>query len=140
MKEASSLLRTKGLRATPGRIGLLESLIRHGTPISAEELHGAHTDLDLVTVYRTLQSFVSTGLACEVRFKDAHVRYEFAKDAHHHHVVCTRCGVVNELPTCDFASLEKDVLKKTDNFASIEEHALEFFGTCSVCARTSPSQ
>lgn len=129
------LLRAKGLRATPARVALLSALMRARGPLSADDLHAKVPSADLVTVYRALQNFTAAGLVREVRFKDATARYEFAHGAHHHHLVCTGCGMIDELPECDVAALEQEVLAKSKRFAAIEEHALEFFGTCAVCAK-----
>lgn len=128
------LLRQEKLRATPHRIALLTALAKAGKPLTAEELHGKGT-ADLVTVYRTLQSLLKARLVREVRFKDASVRYEFVHGEHHHHLVCTSCGVVDELPECDVRSLETKALAASSMFASVDEHALEFFGTCVGCAK-----
>jgi Fur family ferric uptake transcriptional regulator len=132
--EAETLLKEKQLRATPHRVALLSALLSSHRPVSAEDMHKKISGADLVTIYRNLQSLVAQGLAREVRFKDSTVRYE-AAGLHHHHLVCTTCGTVDELPECDIHSLEKEVLKKSDTFASINEHQLEFFGTCTVCAK-----
>jgi Fe2+ or Zn2+ uptake regulation protein len=132
--EAEALLKDKGLRATPHRVALLAALYASSRPVSAEEMHKKISGADLVTIYRNLQSLAAHGLAREVRFKDSTVRYE-AAGLHHHHLVCTTCGIVDELPECDIHLLEKEVLKKSDTFASIDEHQLEFFGTCTVCAK-----
>lgn len=131
----SELLRGRGIRPTPRRVMLLDALIAFARPVSAEELFARVKKADLVTVYRTLESFAHSGLVREVRFKDTTVRYELAEKNHHHHLVCTNCGIVDELPECDLRSLEAAVLKRSKKFRSLEEHALEFFGTCVSCAK-----
>lgn len=134
MNEAQALLKRNGLRATPKRLKLIEILSKSAKPLTAEDLHAKARGIDLVTVYRNLQSLVAAGLVREVRFKDASVRYESAESGHHHHLVCTDCGTIDELPGCDIEMLEKQALRKSGKFARIEEHALEFFGTCRACA------
>lgn len=125
-------LRAKGLRATPKRILLLAALERAHKPQTAEELH-AKVKSDLVTVYRNLQSLVTAGIVSEVRFKDASVRYEISH-GHHHHIVCTTCGAIEELDACPTSSLETEALRASSRFSRVEEHALEFFGVCRSCA------
>lgn len=130
------LLRGNDIRPTPRRVALLDALITAARPIAADELHARVKKVDLVTVYRTLESFVTADLVREVRFKDDVVRYELAERAqHHHHLVCTRCNRVDELPDCNLHALEASVLKRSKNFISVDEHALEFFGTCVTCAK-----
>ncbi len=130
------LLRARGIRPTPRRTALLDTLSRTSIPITAEMLHKCVPKMDLVTVYRTLESLVAARLVREVRFKDAIVRYEIAEEhRHHHHLVCTRCGTVDELPECDLQQLENTVLRRSKKFARVDEHSLEFFGTCVSCAK-----
>jgi Fe2+ or Zn2+ uptake regulation protein len=126
------LLRSNGLRATPQRIALLRALERAHKPLTAEELH-AKTNADLVTVYRNLQSLVKAHVVHEVRFKDASVRYELSH-GHHHHIVCTSCGVIEELESCNTSPLDRHALEKSKKFTLINEHSLEFFGICRSCA------
>jgi Fe2+ or Zn2+ uptake regulation protein len=130
-------LRAKGVRPTRRRIALFDALRAYARPVAADELQvRVKVQTDLVTVYRALESFVTAGLAREVRFKDATIRYEIVEGVHHHHhVVCTGCGTVDELPNCDIRSLEKAALRTSEKFTSIHEHTLEFFGTCVSCIK-----
>ena len=128
---AETILKEAKLRATPKRVALLSALQSARSPRTAEELHKA-VKSDLVTIYRNLQSLVGAGIVSEVRFKDSSVRYELAH-GHHHHIVCTGCGAVEELDGCDNSPLESQALRASERFSRIEEHALEFFGVCKSC-------
>ncbi len=129
------ILKSKLLKATPTRLTLLDALRNAKTPLTAEELHRITQKGDLVTVYRGLHSFLNARLVREVFLKDSPARYEFADSHHHHHLVCTGCGVIDELPNCDVQDLERLALKSSRRFACIAEHSLEFFGSCKTCAR-----
>lgn len=128
------ILRDAGVRPTLRRGAIYDALAGTDTPKSAESIH-RKVKSDLVTVYRTLETFVGAGLAREVRFKDDVVRYELAEKRHHHHLVCTSCDRIDELPYCDVAAIEKQALRASKNFVRVHEHALEFFGTCASCAK-----
>jgi Fe2+ or Zn2+ uptake regulation protein len=132
--EFRSALKKSGLRVTPHRIALTHALATAHSPKTADELHARIKNADLVTIYRNLQNLVAANLIHEVRFKDGKVRYELARDDHHHHLVCTGCGTVDELEGCGATGLESKVLTQSQNFASVDEHSLEFFGTCKGCA------
>lgn len=132
MSDHTAILRSAGLRATPQRLALLLALGNAKRPQTAEELH-AKADADLVTIYRNLQSLAKAGVVHEVRFKDASVRYELSH-GHHHHIVCTSCGFVEELESCDTLPLDRETLEISKKFARINEHSLEFFGICRSCA------
>lgn len=130
------LLKLKFLKVTPSRVALLDALRETKNPLTVEELHKkSATQSDLVTVYRGLESFLIHRLVREVRLKDDPMRYEYAAEHHHHHLVCTGCGIIDELPSCEISELENVALKHSRRFASISEHALEFFGTCQACTR-----
>ena len=130
---STTLLRNVGLRATPGRIALLNALMAESRPLTVEELHAKVPQTDLVTVYRTAQSFVERNLVQEVQLKKEPVRYEFFSGMHHHHLICTGCGTIDELPECDLGKIEQAVLRKS-SFASVNDHSLDFFGFCRACA------
>lgn len=132
MSDHASILRGAGLRATPQRLALLHALGKAKSPQTAEELH-AKADADLATVYRNLQSLVKAGVVQEARFKDASVRYELSH-GHHHHIVCTTCGAIEELDGCNNSPLEQQALRASEKFSRINEHSLEFFGICRSCA------
>ncbi len=135
MEQAAELLRSAKVRTTTHRIAVVHELMRAKKPLTAEELRTRVKSADLVTIYRALEQFNKAGIAHAVRLKDGVVRFEISHGHHHHHLVCTRCGEIDELPDCDVRSLEKNALASATRFASIEEHALEFFGTCTTCAR-----
>ncbi len=138
MSDASRrFIQKLGMRATESRVRILESLQGAVRPVSAEEIHNDVGICDLVTVYRTLQRFVHTLSVREVYFNDGVVRYEFMHGGleHHHHVMCSSCGLIDELPSCTVGALETAALSKSGRFARIHDHSLEFFGLCVSCAK-----
>lgn len=96
----------------------------------ATKLREKKIKIDKVTVYRTLENFVKLGLVVETRFKDNISVYELADHEHHHHVLCEKCGRIEDI------SLNEDLLieaaKKSSSFI-IKSHHLEFFGLCRKC-------
>lgn len=130
MDPASSVLKERGIRATSGRLRLLERVRRLSHAATAQELHRPQEE-DLVSVYRNLALFVEAGIVREVRVPGAAVRYEDAQRGHHHHVVCTGCGQVAELPECDSAqhALPHDV----PGFERVDGVSLEYSGVCRKC-------
>lgn len=133
--DVASLLKDVGLRATPKRAALLESLTKAATPLTAEELHRKIRGMNLVTVYRNLQSLSEAGLVRLVRFNDNIVRYESAGHGHHHHLVCNSCGTIEDIAFCPAATIEEEALRASKRFASIKTHAFELFGTCDTCIK-----
>jgi len=131
----SEALRSRGLKATPIRLALLEELEKQTEPLSIDELISKlPKSTDKVTVYRAMESFVEHGLARQVNLRHGHADYESALLPDHHHLVCTTCGRMEDFEDCGIDKLVKNVLAEHPNFASVQDHALEFFGTCKKCA------
>ncbi len=127
------LLGRHSLRATDGRVRILEILKAAEQPVSAAEVHErlGENRPDLVTVYRNLERFTAISISRSVQLGDGVRRYELADRGHHHHLVCTTCGTVEDLPSCDVAPLERLAFHK--HGFRVASHLLEFFGTCQTC-------
>ena len=126
-------LKSAGLVATKQRITLLERLTNASRPLSVEELSKKmQQHMNMTTVYRALDQLVEAGLVRRLDLRDNHARYEVA-GKHHHHVVCTSCGDVADVSVCLPRSFFTRVRTSQKQFATIEDHALEFFGTCVQC-------
>lgn len=135
VSEAAQRLETCGHRATPQRMAVVTALMAQRTYVTARDLHAAlrrvQPHLGLATVYRTLELLVETGLAESFPQPNNELRYAYCSARHHHHLICTRCGFVAEVPGCALQAVERD-LELQSRFA-ITDHALTFFGTCHEC-------
>lgn len=138
-EDNATLLRKKGFRATPGKLRILSALQESQEPTSIAELSKKlKKKVDVVTVYRALESLVNAGLVRRVDLHHPHAHYEYVDETeHHHHLVCRLCGKVEDVESCDPMHLEGRVLRKSKEFASIETHAMEFFGVCKDCIKKS---
>lgn len=123
----ATLLRERGLKATPARLRVLSALAGLHKPAGIQELSSAANlrAMDTVTLYRALDAFMKAGLVREVNLRHGHADYELA-DWHHHHAVCTSCGTVEDLDWCPVG------VAPVKRFAVID-HALELFGLCRAC-------
>lgn len=106
------------------------------SPLTAEEIYkklkGDSVDIDLASVYRTLELFIKFGVIKELFFNDSIKRYEIIDhNDHHHHLICTECGSIEDIAL----SLEKKFIKEIKNKSKfkVEKHSLEFFGICRKC-------
>ena len=140
MKEAAidlkEALKKAGFKATPGRLQLLEVLSKVDEPLSVLKIQKRlNNKLNEVTLYRALEVFAVAGLVRRVDLNHDHAHYELALGrAHHDHVVCTMCGVVEDVEGCALAPFQKMALKSS-HFKSIYSHNLEFFGLCRTCSK-----
>lgn len=82
------IFRNKGLKATPQRIAIYQSLLESHEHPTAEKIfeHIKHfvPGLSLGTVYKTLDMLVEFDLARKVLTEDNFRRYDAKTEAHHH--------------------------------------------------------
>jgi Fur family ferric uptake transcriptional regulator len=132
--ESRALLSRHRLRPTAGRLGILDLLASSGSPLSAAEVHEGLGDgrPDLATVYRNLERFAAASIVRPVRFEDGARRYEIAGGDHHHHLVCTTCGEIEDLASCRIEPFAEAALHR--HGFQVASHSLEFYGTCRKCS------
>jgi Fe2+ or Zn2+ uptake regulation protein len=133
----AELLRTAGLRATPGRIQLLKVLEKEPQPLTVYEiedkLKGA---MNQVTVYRALEALHVARIVKRVNLEHDHAHFELsAGREHHHHAVCRNCGHIQNIEVPHSSKPESEALKRASDFSSLDSYSLEFFGICKKCAK-----
>lgn len=131
-------LRAAGLRVTGARCAVLEALDASSDPMTAgtlaQQLRDGGLAIDLVTVYRTLDLLVGTGLLMRVDRMDEGWRYAPCS-RHCHSIICRACGRSATLNRCEMAQLDRSVERST-GFSAIT-HTLQFAGICPDCTKES---
>lgn len=132
-----SELRARGFRMTPQRMMVLEAVEASDDHISAEEIfrqaHAKYPYLNISTVYRTLELLKSEGLVAESDLGGGRLVYHPAGKAHHHHLVCRKCGGVQDVDESVFDRLSLELKQKYGFIAELEHMAI--FGTCKKCKK-----
>lgn len=129
-------LRNAGLKVTLPRIKILQLLenspLRH---LSAEELHRAlqqaGDDVGLATVYRVLTQFEAAGLVVRHHFEGGHSVFELNQGEHHDHLVCVKCGHVEEFVDTQIEERQQSIAEHYGY--KITDHCLNIFGICVAC-------
>lgn len=133
--EILSKLQQQGFRITPQRTMILEAVENADDHISAEEIYtivcAKFSNVNISTVYRTLELLRGLELVTETDLGDGRVRYHSIKKAHHHHLVCQKCGEIIDMEESIFTPLRNSLFKEYGFEADI--HHLAIFGTCSKC-------
>lgn len=134
-KQSKDQLKHSGLKITPARVKMLDIFKHAKTPINAKQIARQlrSADVDLVTVYRNLETLTEQKIIAEVNLKKDEAHYELA-GTHHHHIVCERCGKIADVGNCGIHKLQYQIMKK-HGFAKINRHELEFFGICKNCSK-----
>lgn len=133
-------LKQKGIRLTRQRQILLELIDRSGEHLDAERLYHMAKELDpklnRVTVYRTLKMLKEGGLVDELDLMhvdgDQHY-YETRMKKEHAHIICLRCGKVEEFFGEPLNKLRRQV-ESHFGFEVILQRT-EIGGYCSHCQR-----
>ena len=149
-------LKAQGCRTTAPRRALLRLLADTREPLSVPEMHAAVNagsmgkanksseaedkkneggdETNLVTVYRFANLLVEMNLARRIEFGEGFYRYEKEESQtgpHHHHLVCQKCGKIEDFEGCDLGGLIGRLENET-GFV-VQKHQLEFFGACADC-------
>ena len=127
------------IRYTAGRRLTTRALLDLAGPVTAAQLHDElERTVPLSSLYRTLAVFDQAGINQRTHDADGVARYELAEWllGHHHHLVCNRCGAVEDVPVN--AEVEERVAGTVEAIA--EEagflptgHRIDIEGVCRVC-------
>lgn len=94
---------------------------------------------DRVTLYRMMQDFERVGIVRQIDLRQGMAFYEImpGKGHHHdhHHIVCTQCGIVEDVEECFLHDSIKKVVKKSKKFSASYDHTFEIFGICKSCTK-----
>jgi Fur family ferric uptake transcriptional regulator len=130
-------VRQHGLRMTRQRVVILQTLCELGGHASAEEVYEQATlhrrDMDLSTVYRTLERLRDLRILSQTDLGRGHAEYEVVTDEPHHHLVCQGCGQVIDLDHTYLATSE-EAIRQDFGFEPIFDH-FAIFGWCRACKR-----
>jgi Fe2+ or Zn2+ uptake regulation protein len=139
-RQIENRLGSHGVRYTKGRQAVVAALARADGPKSAEELHrdlGARVPLS--SLYRSLTVLEEVGVVAPHHGSKRLTRYEIAEwlAGHHHHLVCTECGQVEDVEIAP--EDERHLRQLIDHVSSAasftpSDHSLEIEGRCMGCS------
>ncbi len=132
-------LRNAGLKVTLPRVKILEILERSDQRhMSAEDMYKAlldsGEDIGLATVYRVMTQFETAGLVTRHHFEGGHSVFELNQGNHHDHIVCVKCGRVDEFMDSEIEKCQKQIAIAKGY--EITDHSLYLYGICGNCRKT----
>lgn len=135
----ADLLRSKGLKVTPRRLRLMTLLAQAQQPMSVGDLRAKIKEtpdsVDAVTLYRALEALATAGIVRRVDLRHGHADYELIVPGnHHHHLVCTDCGVLESFSDDFCNALAERLVEQSSGFKTVTAHSMEFFGRCVHCS------
>lgn len=126
------LLSEHGHRVTSPRRRVIDAVLGHERPFTAEQIVAEAPDAGRATVYRTLELLASVDVLNRILQADGHPAYVVGSPGHRHHLVCSGCGATVSFTACPVDELVEN-LRESTHYA-IAGHHLEVFGTCPTCS------
>lgn len=131
-------LKKAGLKVTLPRMKILEILDEGDTRhFSAEDVYkqllDAGEEIGLATVYRVLTQFESAGLVNRHHFEGGHSVFELNRGPHHDHILCVRCGRVDEFVDETIEELQEAIAQRAGY--RMTDHSLYIYGVCEDCQK-----
>ncbi len=136
MPAESQDIKEAGLKITLPRVKILQILesskVHH---LSAEDVYKAlitrGEEIGLATVYRVLTQFEDAGLVVRHNFEGGHSVFEVSTEEHHDHIVCVKCGRVEEFRDDKIEERQKVVADRLG--FELTDHNLNLYGLCPDC-------
>ena len=127
-----------GYRLTEPRRALAAVIADQAGHFTAAELvaaaRGRRLGVGRATVFRTLEVLEELGAVERLDLPNGEHAYVGCEPAHHHHVICSRCGRTSEIDDAGLRSVVRDVAQQT--VYRVDGHRLELFGLCPACLAT----
>jgi len=128
-------LKERGLRMTPQRQLILDAVAALRGHISADQVYQQvirqFPDVNVTTVYRTLEVLEELGLMRHTHFHDGVAQYQRTDEAPHHHLVCTVCDGDTELDLEILEPLAEELLQRYGFKSDLAHTAI--VGVCRAC-------
>jgi len=124
-----------GYRLTGPRRAVADLIAAHDGHFTAAELEAAaragRLGLSRATLFRALDLLTELGVVERLDLPSGEHAYVPCARAHHHHVICSRCGRTTEVEDCGVAEAVSEIGRRSGY--RIDAHRLELFGLCRHC-------
>jgi Fur family ferric uptake transcriptional regulator len=131
LEKVSLKLEARGYRVTPSRRAVIAAILAQQGHFTVEDLLARCRDAGRATVFRTIRLLTELGVVCRVLLEDGSKHYMVSQRGHHHHLVCTACGKVQDLDQCAITDVVREMSESTGY--ELEGHWLELYGRCAEC-------
>jgi Fe2+ or Zn2+ uptake regulation protein len=130
----ADLLRSAGLRVTAARLAVLSALAECPHADAESVIRRVRDELGSVSsqgVYHALAVFTDAGIVRRIEPASSPALYELRVGDNHHHVVCRKCGAVQDV---DCAVGRRPCLTPSDTHGYVlDEAEITFWGICPSC-------
>jgi Fur family transcriptional regulator, ferric uptake regulator len=124
-----------GYRLTGPRRAVASLISAYGGHFTASELAAAAQERRLgvsrATLFRALDLLTELGVVERLDLTTGEHAYVSCAPAHHHHLVCSRCGRTADVEDSGVAEAVAEIARRSGY--RIDSHRLELFGLCRHC-------
>lgn len=124
-----------GYRLTAPRLAVADLIAEYDGHFTASELETAarqrRLGISRATLFRALELFTELQVVERLDLPSGEHAYVPCAPAHHHHVICSRCGRAARVENCGLAEVVGEVARRSGY--QIQSHRLELFGLCRHC-------
>jgi Fur family ferric uptake transcriptional regulator len=124
-----------GYRVTAPRRALADLIADHDGHFTALDLEAVASarglDISRATLFRALDLLTELRVLERLDLPSGEHAYVPCAPAHHHHLVCSRCGRTTEVEDCGVSEAVAEIARRSGY--RIDTHRLELFGLCRHC-------
>ena len=124
-----------GYRLTAPRRALADLIQAYGGHFTASQLEAAANQhrvrVSRATLFRALDLLIDLGVLERLDLTTGEHAYVSCAPAHHHHLVCSRCGRTADVEDSGVGEAVAEIARRSGY--RIDSHRLELFGLCRHC-------
>lgn len=133
MAELLPFLKEHGLRITPQRTLILQTILSLKGHPTVEDIHRKIPHISIATIYNNINLFVSLRILKELPYGNGLSKYELANQPNHYHILCESCGEIIDFNYPTLSQIEHVACKLTQ--FKIHSHQMEVYGLCQSCQK-----
>jgi len=137
LEDFKKLLKSSNLKYTKQRELILQIIYDNDGHFTPENIYNLikmsypEVKIGIATVYRTLTLLEEAEIVSSISFGSQGKKYEFGLKEHHDHLVCLKCGGIEEFLDETIEKQQEEIAKKF-NF-KMTNHIMKITGICSAC-------